>query len=56
MKVIISREYNENNRLKEPIFIVTNRNDFRVERVLLAYQMRWTIETFFRDAKQHLKI
>jgi len=54
IRVLISREYDENNRLKEPVFIVTNRKDFRVERILSTYQMRWTIETYFRDAKQHL--
>lgn len=54
VRVLISREYDKNNRLTEPVFIVTNRKDFRVERILSIYQMRWTIETYFRDAKQHL--
>lgn len=54
LHILISREYDENNRLKEPVFIVTNRKDFRIERILLTYQMRWAIETFFRDAKQHI--
>ncbi len=54
IRVLICREYDENNRLKEPVYIVTNRKDFRVERILSVYQMRWTIETYFRDTKQHL--
>ncbi len=54
ISILICREYDENKRLKDPVFIVTNRKDFRSERILSTYQMRWTIETYFRDAKQHL--
>lgn len=54
MHILICREYDKNKRLKEPVFIITNRKDFRTERIISTYQMRWTIETYFRDAKQHL--
>lgn len=39
---------------KEPVFLVSNRKDIRPERLLRAYQLRWNIETFFKDAKSHL--
>jgi hypothetical protein len=31
MRGLVCREYDENNRLKEPISAVTNRKDFRVD-------------------------
>lgn len=34
-----------------PVFLVSNRKDIRPERLLRAYQIRWNIETFFKDAK-----
>ena len=39
---------------KEPVFLVSNRKDIRPQRLLRAYQLRWNIETFFKDAKSHL--
>lgn len=39
---------------KKPVFLVSNRKDIRPERLLRAYQLRWNIETFFKDAKSHL--
>jgi len=35
----------------EPVYLVSNRKDIRPERLLRAYQIRWNIETFFKDAK-----
>lgn len=39
---------------RKPVFLVSNRKDIRPERLLRAYQVRWNIETFFKDAKSHL--
>jgi SRSO17 transposase len=39
---------------KSPVYLVTNRKDIRPERLLRAYQVRWNIETFFKDAKSNL--
>jgi len=38
----------------EPNFFATNRKDWNATRILDAYGVRWTIETFYRDAKQNL--
>jgi len=39
---------------KQPVFLVSNRKDIRPERLIRAYQVRWNVETFFKDAKSHL--
>ena len=44
----------KSNGYKDPVFIVSNRKDIRPERLIQAYQLRWNIETFFKDAKSHL--
>jgi len=54
IRLLISYQYDQNNKLKEPTFLVSNRKDWRIERILRAYAMRWAIETYFRDAKQYL--
>lgn len=36
--------------------IVTNRFDLAAEEIAQIYRLRWTIETFFKWIKQHLKI
>jgi IS4 transposase len=36
--------------------IVTNRFDLSAEDIALIYRLRWSIETFFKWIKQHLKI
>lgn len=41
-------------RWKEPVFLVSNRKDIRPERLIRCYQIRWSIETFYRDAKSEL--
>jgi SRSO17 transposase len=38
----------------EPNFFATNRTDWSAKRILDTYCVRWTIETFYRDAKQNL--
>lgn len=40
----------------EPFNIVTNRFDLSAEEIADIYRLRWTIETFFKWIKQHLKI
>jgi len=37
-----------------PFFLVSNRKDWRIEKILSVYAKRWPIETFFKDAKQNL--
>lgn len=55
VRVIVSYQYDDNGKLKDkPVFLISNRKDWRVERILRAYQMRWAIETYFKDAKHHL--
>jgi SRSO17 transposase len=39
---------------KQPVYLVSNRKDIRPERLLRGYQIRWNVETFFKDAKSHL--
>ena len=39
---------------KRPVYLVSNRKDIRPERLIRAYQVRWNVETFFKDAKSHL--
>jgi len=40
----------------ELFYIVTNRFDLTAEEIAQIYRLRWTIETFFKWIKQHLKI
>ena len=55
IRVIVSYQYDDNGKLKdEPVFLISNRKDWRVERIFRAYQMRWAIEAYFKDAKHHL--
>lgn len=54
IRILMSYEYDKNNKLKEPIFLVSNCKEWRPEKLFKIYLMRWTVETFFRDAKQHL--
>jgi SRSO17 transposase len=44
----------ETGEFKRPVFLVSNRKDIRPERLIRAYQIRWNIETFFKDAKSQL--
>ena len=39
-----------------PFFLLTNLNDWRIEKILSVYAKRWPIETFFKDANQNLGI
>ena len=37
-----------------PFFLVTNRKEWTIGKILSVYARRWPIETFYRDAKQNL--
>lgn len=37
-----------------PFFLVTNRKEWTIGKILSTYAKRWPIETFYRDAKQNL--
>jgi len=48
-RLIISRKG------KDVLFLVTNRSG--TSRVIISdYMLRWSIETFYKDAKQHLAL
>ena len=38
----------------DPTVLVTNRKDWESIKILNTYEMRWGIDAFYRDAKQHL--
>ena len=38
----------------DPFFLVTNRKEWSIVKILSTYAQRWPIETFYRDAKQNL--
>lgn len=50
VKIVLSREESRD----RVIALVTNRLDWSKEKIVHAYSVRWKIETFYRDAKQHL--
>jgi len=52
IKVVIS--YLEKPFKGDPFFLVTNRKEWTIERILSVYVKRWPIETFYQDAKQKL--
>lgn len=37
-------------------FVATDRHDLKAEQVATIYKLRWTIETFFKWWKEHLKV
>jgi SRSO17 transposase len=49
-----TEEGGEAQEWKEPVYLVSNRKDIRPERLIRSYQIRWSIETFFRDTKSEL--
>ena len=52
VKVIVS--YLKEPFKGHPFFLVSNRKNWRIEKILSVYAKRWPIETFFKDAKQNL--
>ena len=52
VRIVISFD---NYQLKgDPLVLVTNRKDWEPIKILNTYDMRWGIDAFYRDAKQHL--
>lgn len=56
VKLVVSYQWDnkEKKYQEEPAFIVTNRTEWRAERILGSYAMRFAIDAFYRDAKQYL--
>jgi len=52
VKVVIS--YLKEPCVGNPFFLVTNRKEWTLGKILTNYAQRWPIETFYRDAKQNL--
>jgi SRSO17 transposase len=53
-KVRLVISYDNKSLRGDPTFFVTNRKDWEPVKILSSYELRWGIETFYRDAKQHL--
>jgi SRSO17 transposase len=53
-KVRIVVSYDNEKLEGEPEIFVTNRTDWHSKGILTIYSKRWTVETFYRDAKQNL--
>lgn len=52
VRIVISYD---NPKLKDdPLVLVTNRKDWEAIKIVSTYAQRWGIESFYRDAKQHL--
>ena len=52
VRVVISYD---NKALKgNPTVFVTNRKEWEAVKILSTYELRWSIDAFYRDAKQHL--
>lgn len=56
VKLVVSFQWDEEDKKyqEEPAFIATNRLEWRAERILSSYAMRFSIDAFYRDAKQYL--
>ena len=52
VKIVIS--YLNESLKGNPFFLVTNRKEWTIGKILTNYAQRWPIETFYRDAKQNL--
>lgn len=52
-RLVVSYERTENG-YNEPVYLVSNNKELRPEDLINAYKLRWSIETFFRDAKTEL--
>jgi len=52
LRVIISKE----GQFEKPIFLVTNTDKFAAKFIVKLYLRRFSIEIFFKDAKQHLNL
>ena len=53
-KVRLVISYNNHRLSGDPVVFVTNRKDWEPVKILSTYELRWSIDAFYRDAKQHL--
>jgi len=53
-KVRLVISYNNHRLAGDPVVFVTNRKDWEPVKILSTYELRWSIDAFYRDAKQHL--
>lgn len=53
-RIVVCFEKKKDDTFRTPVFLVSNRKDLRPERLIRSYQIRWSIETFFRDSKSEL--
>jgi SRSO17 transposase len=53
-KVRLVISYNNHQLNGDPVVFVTNRKDWEPVKILSTYELRWSIDAFYRDAKQHL--
>jgi len=53
-KVRLVISYNNHKLTGDPVVFVTNRKDWEPVKILSTYELRWSIDAFYRDAKQHL--
>lgn len=53
-KVRLVISYNNPTLTGDPVVFVTNRKDWEPVKILSTYELRWSIDAFYRDAKQHL--
>jgi len=52
VRIVISYD---NKALKgDPAVLVTNRKEWEPVKIISTYELRWSIDAFYRDAKQHL--
>ncbi len=56
VKIVVSYQWDKKEKKyqEEPAFIATNRTAWRAEKILGSYTMRFSIDAFYRDAKQYL--
>ena len=53
-KVRLVISYSNHRLTGDPVVFVTNRKDWEPVKILSTYELRWSIDAFYRDAKQHL--
>jgi SRSO17 transposase len=53
-KVRIVISYDNKKLAGDPTVLVTNRKEWEPVKIISTYKLRWSIDAFYRDAKQHL--
>lgn len=55
VQVVLISEYDEKkDKWSDIVALVSNQITWHAEKIIKSYLLRWSIETFFRDSKQHL--